>query len=415
MFRGFLGRLVRTYEPHTEADSTAIAVQALVAFGNAVGRGPCFYVGETRHGANENALIIGASSKARKGDGGHVALRSLRDADPEWSGRCTASGLSSAEGLIYAVRDPVERLNKKGEREVVDEGAADKRLLVMETEFSAVLRQFDRTGNTLSNTLRDAWDGKDVLRTLTKTSPVMATGAHVSVIGHCTPEDLHEHLTALHVANGLGNRFLLVLTERARVLPSPGRASPAATEMLARELADTLREAQEAGELCWTPAAEADWERIYPALSEPAPGLAGAMLARAEAHVVRLALLYALLDRAREIDVPHLESALAVWDVVRRSVQAVFAGRSGNDDADRIRDAIEPGGCMTLSEVHEHVFRRNISAGRVSTALELLQSLEEVRIEREETGGRPATVICRRPAEGWADAVDREGPANAAA
>ena len=41
--------------------------------------------------------------------------------------------------------------------------------------------------------------------------------------------------------------------------------------------------------------------RVYPALSEGRPGLLGSVIARAEAQVMRLALVYAVLDRSESI------------------------------------------------------------------------------------------------------------------
>lgn len=158
MFTGLVGDVVRTFEPHTEADGVAIGAQFLVAFGNAAGGGPYFQVGETVHHINENVCIVGDSSRARKGDSSNAALRVLRDADPAWAANI-ASGLSSGEGLIHAVRDPVEKITAKGERILADEGVSDKRLLVLESEFSHALKQFSRHGNVLSNVLRDAWGG----------------------------------------------------------------------------------------------------------------------------------------------------------------------------------------------------------------------------------------------------------------
>ena len=57
------------------------------------------------------------------------------------------------------------------ENEVVveDEGVKDKRLLVFEGEFANVLKVLRREGNTLSPTLRNAWDNGR-LNTLTKNS-----------------------------------------------------------------------------------------------------------------------------------------------------------------------------------------------------------------------------------------------------
>src|SRR5439155_18439842 len=88
-----------------------------------------------------------------------------------------------------------------------------------------VLKQFKRDTNILSNTVREAWDGKSPLGTLTKTSPTKATGAHISIIGHATPEDLRKYATDLDFANGVLNRFLPVASMRPRLVATPHRLS----------------------------------------------------------------------------------------------------------------------------------------------------------------------------------------------
>src|SRR5262249_16041083 len=94
VFDGIVGEVVGTFEPVTEASPVAMALQFLVAIGNAVGRQPHFQVGETRHGLNEFVAIVGRTSSARKGDGKNAALRAIEEADPQWTGNI-ASGLSS--------------------------------------------------------------------------------------------------------------------------------------------------------------------------------------------------------------------------------------------------------------------------------------------------------------------------------
>src|SRR5262249_40885862 len=128
IFHGLVGDIVEAFAPTTEAAPAGIALQVLVALGNALGRGPHFYIGETRHGLNEFALIVGRSARARKGDGKTVALRVLEDADPDWAA-AVASGLSSGEGLVHYVRDPLIQQNKRGEIETIDPGVPDKRAL----------------------------------------------------------------------------------------------------------------------------------------------------------------------------------------------------------------------------------------------------------------------------------------------
>jgi hypothetical protein len=179
-FHGLAGDLVRIIEPHTEADPVGILAQFLAAVGNAVGRGPHFLVEADRHHVNLFALLVGITSKGRKGLAwGHVA-RLLRDAEPEWAAKHIVSGLSSGEGLIAAVRDPTTR-HEHGEIALVDDGVTDKRLLALEPEFATVLKVITRQGNILSPTLRQSWDTGD-LRLLTRNAPLAATGAHISVV-----------------------------------------------------------------------------------------------------------------------------------------------------------------------------------------------------------------------------------------
>jgi len=186
-FHGIAGEFVRMVEPNTEADPAAILLQFLVCFGALVGRGPHYRVEGDAHHANINALLVGPTSKARKGTS-FGRIREAFELVPGWTPH--VSGLASGEGLKFHVRDPREetRRSKSGELviEIADEGVPDKRLLVVEPEFAGVLRAGQRQGNTLSATIREAWDSGD-LRTLTKNDPVTATGAISASSGTSRP------------------------------------------------------------------------------------------------------------------------------------------------------------------------------------------------------------------------------------
>jgi hypothetical protein len=394
MFPAWLGELVEASTAHTEASPAAIGMQVLVALGNAVGRAPHMWVGETRHSVNEFALIVGDTSTSGKGDSRHIALAPVEEADPDWR-RLIASGLSSGEGVIHAVRDAGYSLNRMGERVLTDEGVQDKRLLIVETEFSQALKMFRREGNILSNVLRDAFDGKYVLRTLTKTSPTVATEAHISLIGHATPEDLRAYLADLDAANGTGNRFLFVATERVRELPNPPRMPPAVRDRLAGQMREVLEQARRVQTLRRTERAADLWCTLYPEVKKPRPGLRGKLLARGAAHVTRLSCLFALLDRSALVDVAHLRAAAAWWDYVVESVDVIFAGRTGDDVADRIRTEMLPGQRLSLTDIREQLFGGHVSAGKLRDGLELLRQLGEVRVEPETTGGRPREMVMR--------------------
>ena len=114
----------------------------------------------------------------------------LTRADANFMATRRRSGLSSGEGLIQAVRDAreedVQVKDKTGpqrfERQTVDTGEPDKRLLIIESEFGTVLQQSGRDGNILSAVLRDAWDGK-ALRVLARSNKDCCQEPHIAVLG----------------------------------------------------------------------------------------------------------------------------------------------------------------------------------------------------------------------------------------
>ena len=251
---GLAGEIVRTIEPYSEADPAALLVQVLIGFESVVGRAPYFAVEADEHRANLFAVIVGATSTSRKGTSWSHVRRLLAAADEGWATNCITGGLSSGEGLIWAVRNPIEkkeRIREKGrvagyETVLVDEGVSDKRLLVFESEFSRVLRVCARPTNTLSATTRQAWDTGD-LRTLTKTSPAVATGAHISIIAHVTSEELRRELDETDMGNGFGNRFLFVCATRSKLLPEGGRPNPTTLDRLAGSTPGSYRSRAQTG------------------------------------------------------------------------------------------------------------------------------------------------------------------------
>jgi hypothetical protein len=270
-----------------------------------------------------------------------------------------------------------------------DPGITDKRLLVYEPEFANVLKQTERQGNNLSAVLRLAWDGMD-LRSMTKNSPTRAMGAHVTLVGHITADELRRYLTATETANGFANRHLFLCADRSKLLPEGGYVDPEASAALRSELAEALAFAQAERQFRRDPEAKELWREVYGPLSEGKPGLAGALLARGEAHVMRLALIYALLDRSEEIRAPHLLAALALWDYCDRSVRYVFGDSLGDPVADEVLQLLRrsPSG-MTRTEISAY-FHRNVSAEKIGRGLGLLLQNRLVRRQEEQTGGRPS-------------------------
>jgi hypothetical protein len=372
-YYGLAGEVVDTIAPHSEADPVAILLQFLVAFGNAVGLSPYYQVEGDKHRAKLFVVTSGATSKGRKG----TALGRIRQlmaiADPDWERDSIQTGLSSGEGVIFHVRDPISTLGKDGKTEQVDAGVTDKRLMLLAEEFAGTLRVMERAGNTLSPVLRDAW-GTSRLQTLTKNSPIKATDSHISIIGHVTDDELRAVLTKVEMANGFANRFLFARVKRSKLLPHGGHLDFATLQELGEQVAERLTQARTLGRITMTDAAAEAWEKTYPSLSGDRPGLLGAVLGRAEAQVIRLALIYALLDNKTQIDLPHLRAALAVWAFCEDSATQIWGDMIGDDVSDTIFAALKTAGSTGLRRTEmSNLFSRHVPSARITTVLETLQ------------------------------------------
>ena len=384
-FHGLAGQVVRAIEPHSEGDPAALLLQLLVAFGNIIGRGPHFQVEADRHAMNLFSVLVGETSKSRKGSSWGQVRKLLSKVDPDWGQICIQTGLSSGEGLIYAVRDPND---KEGEN---DSGVLDARLLVTETEFASPLRMTTRDGNTLSPVVRQAWDGT-ALQIMSRQSPYTASTAHVSIIGHITREELKRELIRADGASGFGNRFLWGCVRRSRILPDGGQLPESDLERLTCQLKRAVGYASSLGhfEIRRSEEARIIWYSIYADLSEGKPGLFGAVTSRGEAQVMRMACLYALLDESFEVRPEHLNAAMAVWKYCENSARYIFGSALGDPLADALLRSLKatPDG-LTRTELNASL-GRNRTAVEISQALGVLAKNGLATAEMVETDGRPA-------------------------
>jgi hypothetical protein len=394
-YYGLAGDVVETIRPHTEADPVAILIQFLACAGNIIGKCPYHQIEGDQHHANLFTVLVGESSKARKGTSWGRIASFAKLADERWYDDRTKGGLSSGEGFISEVRDEIKKWNaKEGAWETIDPGVMDKRLMVIEPEFAGVLAVVERHGNTLSPLMRKAWDG-GILSTMTRNAPLRATGAHISIVGHITVEELRARLTRTDTANGFANRFLFMLVKRSTVLLPFG--GDLLDDKVLAGLGERLREAVEAagsiGRVGWTSSAADAWKTVYPQLSEGQRGLLGAVTSRAEAQCIRLALIYALLDGAANIDLPHIKAALAVWEYAEASAAHIFGASLGDPIADEILRALQQAGMAGVNRATiRDLFGRHQSADRIGAALALLMAKSKVRAEVRETGGRPVEI-----------------------
>jgi hypothetical protein len=389
-WHGLLGEIVRAWEPQTEAHPAAILGSLLTMFGNAAGRGPYIHHAGADHRLNLFTLIVGATARARKGTSRLLAQHVMKVADPTWLENCTLSGLGSGEGLIDAVRDDryLGKKDKEG-NEIIEPGVADKRLLIIEGEFTRITSIMGRDSSTLSAILREAWDGH-TLQNKTRNNPSKATGAHISALGHITAEELRRKIDRTELVNGFLNRFLIVHVHRTRKLAMGGEAPPE-LDGLMRKLPPILYKAQHhMGAMRFSLTARDLWVAEYDNLDRERPGLLDYLTTRAAPQTLRLAMGYAVADGSVEIGLAHLKAALAFWGYCEESEAIVFGHATGDPTADAIAEALRQAGQEGLSRTQmSDIFNRNKPATAIAQAITLLEQAGLAgKFEQPGPGGR---------------------------
>lgn len=403
-FHGLAGQIVDIISLFSEASRESILSQLLIAFGNCIGRGPHRKQAGIHH-LNEFTVLIGPTARGRKGTAWNAIQNLFIAVDEQWLSERIKDGLQSGEAVVHAVRDeiigPVPMNKRKAgqaqglQTAVLDPGVSDKRLLLVEEEFGRLLTVAARTGNTLSSTLRKAWDGNRWLHVEGKISPEKATGAHISMIGHVTLSELLQCLNEIENRNGFSNRILWVATRRTQKIPLPNwigwkKSHPKIVNALQKIL--TNINSASAWEMDWSSEGKTDWQNFYNSIPEADSGIVGSIIARSDAHVLCLTMLYAVLDGSCLMKPEHLKAAIAFWDYCRRSAQWAFAEKTGNKMADRIFWALqhEPQG-MTRRQIRIECFNDHCSKTTLDLAFAALQeaNLAEMKIERSDQAKKP--------------------------
>jgi hypothetical protein len=381
---GFAGDIVRLIEPHTETHPASLLVQLLVGFGNMIGRNPFVFTERDQQHTNLFCVIVGDSSRGRKGTSwGHVK-NILSGVEAEWSDKRIMSGLASGEGVVAELAD-----SKNPEKTE----ALDKRLMLFEGEFAQVLRVAERSGNTISAIIRNAWDSGE-LRNMSKGAPLRASGCHISLIGHITRTELNRLLTVNDAGNGFANRILWVHSSRTKLLPDGGEIESVDFTKIISSLRSALQLTRTRSEIKRSPEARDYWRSIYPNLTEELPGRWGEVTSRGEAQVVRLSLLFCLLEGCNRIEMTHLRAAEALWAYCRDSARWAFMDSRYSNNAKKILAALQGSTGFSRSQITSSVFSGHIAARDLDAALKELTN--EIEVLVIQTGGAPAEVISLR-------------------
>ncbi len=126
------------------------------------------------------------------------------------------------------------------------------------------------------------------------------------------------------MVNGFSNRFLWCFVTSIKRLPDGGDHS--VLDGYGERLRMAIEKARTIDRVTRSEEARQLWHIVYSQLRRERKGAYGTATSRAAPQVVRLSLIYALIDGSSIIEIEHLRAALAVWSYCDESAEMFFGG-----------------------------------------------------------------------------------------
>lgn len=395
-FYGLAGEVVDLATEDSEVDPVAVYISFIVSIAALVGHRYIVHIGDFTHTGRLFTALVGATARARKGSSAQPVKRIIKKANEVYQKksigdlsslidnelRIVDGGLSSAEGLIWQLRDQSEELRGKDLKPLHD-GVFDKRLLIIEEELASVFKVCQREGNTLSPILRSAWDYSEnkVLEPLTKSNRLKATNPHINILGHITTCELLKVLDKTEIHNGLINRFLWACVKRSKIIAFPKRMDDSKVFEIAIKIASVMSKSltfdSDSREIAISAEAKEYWDKKYREISIDYPGELGSSTARNETTAHRLALIFAVLDEKEIIDVEHYRAAIDVINFSFESCRYLFdKPATDTDDGKKLLAALGNGE-MTQTDISK-LFGNNRSKDQLTALLDNLKAAKRI-------------------------------------
>jgi hypothetical protein len=400
---GIPGEFVRLVEADTEGDRNIILLTFLVYAGNFLGREYYVRTGADRQCANLYLCVVGGTSGGRKGSAISAAESFFTQGSNPPKLPKIVYGVSSGEGVIHQVRDAKTKreLNKKTkqfEDIILDEGVTDKRVLFNLSEFQQYIAAMRRQESILASIIRQAWD-KGMIASPSKNNEVISTNAYISMVAATSKEELLVEVTATDAHNGTLNRIMFACAQRSRLLPEGGEFDELYNsdkwKELQRRFHENVKNATGGASLRVERESDTqdDWGRndftgrgLYYTLSRPRIGQWGTITARAPQQVIRLSLIFAIINGHSRIQTTDQDAAVECWRFCDDSTKYIFG--------DRVEDARAVQILTTLRELPNGLTRSQMGEmwrGKdLDESLGWLAKVGLIYRHEERTSGRPA-------------------------
>jgi hypothetical protein len=389
-YHGLLGDFLRLLEGQTEGHPAAIGAHVIPCLGTMLGREVAYRAGTEVHFPKINVIVVGPTSAGVKGVSENAAMLLVEKVMPTFIARHSLTGVASGEAVIHEMRDDADP-------------PAEKRRIVMDAEFSAVLKVVRRDGSILGDVLRKVFDNRPLQNRTKSAGTEVASNHHLSIVGSTTPGELRALTEEISILNGFANRFLYVWSELTRLLPLGGRIDEQGIHRLAEQFVAVQTWVREKpavnGTSRWFSITEGSAaHRVWDTFYERRPGLPNesemmtAITGRQVTHGARLALVYAVLDRCDHFEPEHIRAAVAWCDYCIATIRKIFTSGPGGKPG-QLLEAIRQAGEGGLDGAGQAAaFSRNLKAGDLAGLRDQLEEQRLITTVSLASGGRPRIV-----------------------
>jgi hypothetical protein len=309
---GLIGEYIALMRPTTEASESYHLGVGLTIVSAMIGRNIFVDYGSQVY-PNLYTLLVGVSGKSRKDTAIKRGTRLLTSTATNGTTQLRSNvkivtDVASAEGLIGSLSE-------------------HNNILLYLTEFSRLVSNARRKGTTtILPVLMEAFDTPAVLSNLSKANPLNAEMPYLTILSATQPRILEGLMSDEDVHSGFINRWLIIPGKSEAPIAWPVSVDQQAALILFEQMHAAIHSAYPVGfamELAedarsfWEDWYEADWKRKQAPDEE-------AMRARYSTLIIKLALIYAVLNGDQVITRDNLERGIAfidwMWAHVARMV-----------------------------------------------------------------------------------------------
>ena len=370
-YHGLVERFVEVLSKSTEAPREFLVAAFLTVVGALIGRQAWVTYSRPTY-PNLFTLLIGETATARKTTAMAFALDLMTTVVERTHLKVKPLyGLASVEGLAAAMKD--------------GDAQDSYRVVAVEDELKSLLRKAQQKGvSNLIPRLTELFNCGPSFEVNTKADKTIIKNPFACIVSASTPAWFAESIGESEISGGFLNRWTMFSGKTDKLIPFPESPDAATWERIVEELTCVVRQArgdyllsQEARELF------GDFFRTLRSACKE-EGLRTEATARTDLHAIKFALLFAVLDRKRRIEVDDVSRGIALaafnMDVAVSVIGSAGLSRMGAREQ-RLMAALKTGRLST----REAMKSLHISADELNQVSRSLERLGLIEIVTETT------------------------------